>query len=79
MIERKYTVIFEPAEEGGFVVHVPALPGCHTQGDTFEEALEMAKDAIEVYLESLQIDGLPIPDDKPVLEYSIAAKLAIAV
>ena len=48
----QYTVIFEPAEEGGFTVTVPALPGCVTQGDTFEEALEMAEDAIECYLGS---------------------------
>lgn len=47
-----YTVIFEPAEEGGYVVHVPALPGCATQGNTFEEAEAMAKDAIEIYCQS---------------------------
>ena len=45
-----YTAIFEPAEEGGYVVYVPALSGCVTQGDTFEEAEVMAKDAIEEYL-----------------------------
>jgi len=44
-----YTVIFEPAEEGGFVISVPALPGCVTQGETFEEAQEMAKDVIRLY------------------------------
>ena len=49
----QYTVIFEPAEEGGYVVHVPALPGCITEGDSLEEAREMAKDAIKGYLESL--------------------------
>lgn len=47
-----FTAIFEPAEEGGFVVHMPSLPGCHTQGDTFEEAEIMAKDAIELYLKT---------------------------
>lgn len=46
-----YTVIFEPAEEGGFVATVPALAGCATQGDTFEEAIEMVKDAIQGYIE----------------------------
>lgn len=45
-----FLVIFEPAEEGGYVVHVPTLPGCHTEGDTFEEAEANAKEAIEVYL-----------------------------
>lgn len=47
----KYTAVFEPAEEGGYVVYVPSLPGCVTQGDSFEEALEMVKDAISGYLE----------------------------
>ena len=49
--EYTYTVLFEPAEEGGYVVTVPALPGCVTQGDTLEEAREMATDAILGYLE----------------------------
>jgi len=48
-----YTAIFEPAEEGGYVVYIPALPGCATQGDTFEEAEIMAKEAIELYLETV--------------------------
>jgi antitoxin HicB len=58
---RTYTVILEPAEEGGFVVHVPALPEVVTEGDTEEEALAMAKDAIELVLESRRERGEPIP------------------
>lgn len=57
----KYTVIFEPAEEGGYVVSVPALPGCFTEGDTLEEAMEMVKDAISGYIASLKKHGEPIP------------------
>lgn len=57
----KYTVLFEPAEEGGYVVSVPALPGCITEGDTFEEAMEMVKDAISGYIASLKKHGEPIP------------------
>ena len=49
-----FTAIFEPAEEGGYVVYVPAIPGCMTQGETFEEAEMMAKDAIEGCLEVLK-------------------------
>ena len=56
-----YTAVFEPSENGGFVVSVPALAGCITQGETFEETREMVIDAIRGYLESLQKDGLPIP------------------
>jgi len=57
----KYTAIFEPAEEGGYVVSVPVLPGCITEGDTFEEAVEMVKDAINGYLTVLKDEGLEIP------------------
>jgi len=66
-----YTVLFEPAEEGGYVVRVPALEGCVTQGDTLEEARAMAMDAIAGYLAVLQEESLPIPDDvqvQPVYE-----------
>lgn len=57
----QYTVIFDPAEEGGYVVNVPALPGCITEGDTLDEARWMAKDAIRLYLESLSERGDEIP------------------
>ena len=63
--EYHYTVFFEPAEEGGFVVTCPALPGLVTEGDTFEDARVMAADAISGYLESLVKDGLPLPPDDP--------------
>ena len=59
----KYTVIFEPAEEGGYVVSVPALPGCVTEGDTFEEAMEMVRDAISGYIASLRKHGESIPQE----------------
>jgi antitoxin HicB len=56
-----YTVVFEPAEEGGYTVTVPALPGCITEGDTLEAARAMAEEAILGYLESLEKDGVAIP------------------
>jgi antitoxin HicB len=62
--EYNYTVLFEPAEEGGYVVKCPALPGLVTEGDTLEEARTMAEDAVRAYIESLRKDGLPIPEDK---------------
>ncbi|MGH9558750.1 MAG: type II toxin-antitoxin system HicB family antitoxin [Bryobacteraceae bacterium] len=68
-MEYQYTVLFEPAEEGGFVVTCPALPGLVTEGATLEEARAMAQDAIRGYIESLKKDHLPIPSDKiPVKE-----------
>lgn len=57
----KFTAIFDPAEEGGYTVTVPSLPGCITEGDTFEEAVEMAKDAIVCYIGSLKKHDEPIP------------------
>jgi predicted RNase H-like HicB family nuclease len=62
--EYNFTVLYEPAEEGGYVVKCPALPGLVTEGDTLEEARTMAEDAIRGYLESLRKDGLPVPEDK---------------
>ena len=61
--EYTFTAVFEPEPEGGYTVHFPALRGCITYGDTLDEARDMAKEALELYLESLREDGLPIPDD----------------
>ncbi|NOY11527.1 MAG: type II toxin-antitoxin system HicB family antitoxin [Archaeoglobi archaeon] len=49
----KFKVIIHEAEEGGYIVSCPALPGCHSQGETIEEALENIKEAIIGCLESL--------------------------
>ena len=59
-----YSVFYEPAEEGGYVVRVPALPGCHTQGETLEEAEKNTKEAIELYIESLAAHHEPIPEER---------------
>ena len=62
MSEYSYTIILEPdPEEGGYTVTVPALPGCVTQGETIEEAIVMAKDAIRLYIETLIAEGQPVP------------------
>jgi antitoxin HicB len=53
----KYTIILVPEEDGGYSVEVPVLPGCFTQGETKEEAIAMAKEAIGLYLESCKIHG----------------------
>ena len=63
-----YTVLMTPDETGGYVVTCPALPGLITEGDTLEEAREMAADAIRCYVESLLEDGEPIPTDNPIVE-----------
>lgn len=56
-------VVLYPIEDGWWGVSCPSLPGCHSQGATRAEALENIKEAIEVYLESLQFHGEPIPED----------------
>ena len=61
--EFSFAVFYEEAPEGGYVATVPALPGCHTQGETLEEAEQSIKEAIEVYLESLLAHGEPIPEE----------------
>jgi len=63
MVKKYYKVIFEPQDEGGYTVTVPSLPGCISEGDTYDEALSNIKEAISLYLESLQADGLPIPEE----------------
>jgi predicted RNase H-like HicB family nuclease len=50
----RFSIILEPAEEGGYTVSVPALEGCFTQGDTEQDALANAKEAILCYLEGLE-------------------------
>ena len=60
-----YSVTFEKAKEGGYIAYVPILPGCMTQGETFEETKENIKDAIEAYIEVLKEDKEPIPVENP--------------
>ncbi|KJR96910.1 MAG: antitoxin HicB [Peptococcaceae bacterium BRH_c4a] len=61
-MQRRFKVILDWNEDGGgYTVTVPALPGCVTQGDTIEESLERAQDAIEGFIEALKIIGEPIP------------------
>jgi predicted RNase H-like HicB family nuclease len=56
-------VILTPIEDGWWMAEVPSLPGCHTQGETKEEAMSNIKEAIDSYIASLEEDGEPIPDD----------------
>jgi predicted RNase H-like HicB family nuclease len=58
-----FTVVLEPAEEGGYVVTVPALPEVGTQGDTYDEAMSNAREAIELVIEDRLSRGEPIPAD----------------
>ncbi|MCE9631312.1 MAG: type II toxin-antitoxin system HicB family antitoxin [Planctomycetia bacterium] len=61
MTKHHFTVVLEREVEGGFHAFCPALKGCHSEGDTIEEAVSNAREAIEAYLESLTARGEPIP------------------
>jgi predicted RNase H-like HicB family nuclease len=69
----KYRVIVEIDEDGVYVVEVPALPGCISQGKTRAEALANIKEAIELYLDSLEAHGEPVPPSisEEIVEVSI--------
>ena len=71
--ELTYTVVLMREEDGGYSVSVPALKGCHTQGDDLPEALWMTQDAIQGYLAVLEEDGDPIPPDSPQVSFDMAA------
>jgi predicted RNase H-like HicB family nuclease len=57
----KYTAVLQRENDGGYVVSVPALPGCVSQGDTREETLGNIEEAIDLYLEDVKATGEPIP------------------
>jgi antitoxin HicB len=65
---RKFRVILEPNELGGYTATVPLLPRCISEGDTRDEALANIREAIELYVESLQADGEPIPSEEAIEE-----------
>ncbi len=58
-----YTIILEREADGGFHAYCPALKGCHSQGDSLDEAIGNIREAIEVYLESVAAHGEPIPHE----------------
>ena len=61
MVDKQYEVILTPQPEGGYTVLVPDLPDVVTEGDTREDALEMARSAIEGYLETMAEHDWPVP------------------
>ena len=76
MRERHYTIILHPdPEEGGYTVTVPTLPGCVTKGETIEEAIALAKDAITLYVSDLQAHGEPVPEER---EHPQALTISVA-
>ncbi|PGH39205.1 MAG: antitoxin HicB [Candidatus Nephrothrix sp. EaCA] len=66
-----YKIHLHKEDEGGFTVSVPALPGCITYGEDADDAIAMAKEAIELYIEELRERGETVPDDSNTLEYCL--------
>lgn len=61
-VVRSYNVVLEPDPDGGYVAVIPAFPGCYSQGETAEEALTNAREAIALTIEDMQANGESIPD-----------------
>ena len=66
-MERSFQVILVPQPEGGFFVECPSLPGCYSEGDTVEEALDNIREAILLVLEDMQEVGETAPQCSPAL------------
>ena len=72
-----YRIMLNREPEGGYTVTVPSLPGCVTYGENVDEAIMMAKEAIQLYIGSLVEHNEPIPDESNTLEYSITLDKAV--
>lgn len=74
MRDLNYRILLRPEPEGGYTVTVPTLPGCVTYGETVDEAIAMAREAIELYIEHLQEKGEEIPTEEGLLEYTLTVE-----
>ena len=74
-----YSVFYEAALEGGYVAFTPALPGCHTQGDTLEETERNIREAIEVYVESLVAHGEPVPRESKSFQGKVEVPVSLSI
>ena len=62
-----YVAKIRPGEKKGrYIAYFPSLPGCHTQGNSITDVIEMAKEALAGYLQTLKANGLPIPPEKTI-------------
>lgn len=70
-MQKTYKILINKEPEGQYTATVPSLPGCITFGESIEHAIDMAKEAIELYIEELNDRGEEIPDDSQTFEYSL--------
>jgi antitoxin HicB len=71
----QFTAIFEKNEDGGYTVTVPSLPGCISEGDTFDEAFENIKEAITLYLEVMKKDKEKIKEEEEIIIAPVKVKI----
>ena len=77
--EYAFTAVFEPVEEGGYVVTFPAIPYLATQGESLDEARAMAADCLRCYLEGRSKDGLPLPQSEQYHTGSILSQIKVSL
>ena len=70
-----YRILLREEPEGGYTVTVPTLPGCITYGETIPDAIAMAREAIELYMESLTVHNEAIPTEEHTFEYMVTVPL----
>ena len=68
---KSYRILLRKEPESGYTVIVPILPGCVTYGNTLDEAIAMAEEAIELYIESLVANGEEVPTEQDTFEYML--------
>lgn len=71
-MQKTYRIVLQKEEDGRYTASVPSLPGCITFGDNVDHAIEMIKEAVELYIEELRERGEHIPDDSDTFEYSLS-------
>jgi len=72
-----YPLTIEPhPEDGGYLAFYPSLPGCHTWGETYEEAVRNAEEALALFIETLTANGDPIPEPPPI-ENNVALSVTV--
>ena len=74
MTQLTYEIRLQKEREGGYTVLVPSLPGCITYGNNIDEAIAMAKEAIELYINSMVEHGEEVPTESNTLKYSITVQ-----
>ncbi len=69
MKEYTFTVVLEREEDGGYHAFCPALPGCHTQGDSYDETIANVQDAIKLYIESIKAHNETVPEEDVTIKH----------